>query len=87
MGIDADECARGLWVLILVLENSFSFASTFEKLKEVYESEGEECDDRDIIDAGVLSNNPSYYDALRLLTYSLQCQVYPIALQNDHSPF
>ena len=85
-GIDTDECAREL----------FTFASTFQKLKpnvikfkEVYESEGDEIDDRDITDAGVLSNNPSYYDALRLLTYPqyhlvdaypLLCQVYSIAV-------
>ena len=85
-GIDADECASGL----------FSFASTFQKLKpnvikfkEVYESEGDETDDPDIVDAGVLSNKPSFYDALRLLThpqyhlvdaYPLFCQVYSIAV-------
>ena len=52
-----------------------------------YESEGNETDSPDIIDAGALSNNPSYYDALRLThsqyhlvdAYPL-CQVYSIAV-------
>ena len=66
-------------------------SSHFE-IEETYESELGEIDDRDTTDGtGALStnSNPSYHDALRLLTYPqyhlvdaypLLCQVYSIAL-------